>query len=100
MLEIPASTLRFWESKFPGLKPQRTAGGTRFYTPADIERIRLIQYLIKDRGLKIDAAVEQYRLNPSGISKRHEAVERLKNVRDKLSELLNTLNSIRGGKRH
>ncbi|MDE7467792.1 MAG: MerR family transcriptional regulator [Muribaculaceae bacterium] len=99
MLNIPASTLRFWESKFPGLKPARTGGGTRYYTPTDIEKIRLIQYLIKERGLKIEAAIEQYRLNPKGVSKRHDAIERLKNVRDRLNEVLNTLNKIRAGKR-
>ncbi|MDE6301349.1 MAG: MerR family transcriptional regulator [Muribaculaceae bacterium] len=98
MLEIPASTLRFWEQKFPDLKPSRTRGGTRFYTPADIEKIRLIQYLIKERGLKIEAAVEQYRANPSGISRRHDAIERLREVREKLNQLLKTLNSLRAGR--
>ena len=98
MLEIPASTLRFWEQKFPDLSPSRTRGGTRFYTSADIEKIRLIQYLVKDRGLKIEAAVEQYRANPKGISKRHDAIKRLRDVREKLNELLKTLNSLRGGR--
>lgn len=97
MLQIPASTLRFWEGKFPDLKPSRTRGGTRYYTSADIEKIRLIQYLIKNRGLKIEAAVEQYKANPTGVSKHHQAVERLRNVRDQLNQLLKTLNSLRGG---
>lgn len=95
MLGIPASTLRFWEQKFPDLKPARTRGGTRFYTADDLEKIRLIRYLIKERGLKIEAAVEAYHANPSGVSRKHQAVERLRGVRDKLNVLLKTLNSIR-----
>ena len=37
---VPQSTLRFWESRFRGvIKPRRNAGGTRFYTPADVEAV-------------------------------------------------------------
>ena len=37
MLGLPPSTLRFWESKFTIIKPKRNNGGTRFYTPSDVE---------------------------------------------------------------
>jgi MerR family transcriptional regulator/heat shock protein HspR len=50
-------TLRIYESK--GLiRPKRTAGNTRLYSEADIERLRLIQQLTNDLGLNL-AGVEQ-----------------------------------------
>lgn len=95
ILGLPASTLRFWESKFTVISPRRNAGGTRFYTPADIEKIRMIHFLVKEKGLKLDAAQEQLRTNASGVSRRHEAVKRLRDVREKLNELLTSLNKMR-----
>lgn len=94
MLNIPESTLRFWETKFSIINPRRNAGGTRFYTPKDIETIRMVHYLVKEKKLKIEAAVEQLRNNSSGVSRHYEAIQRLRTVREKLNNLLNNLNKI------
>lgn len=94
MLNIPESTLRFWEGKFTILKPRRNAGNTRFYSPQDIEKIRLINYLVKEKKMRIDAVEEQLRRDPSGVSRRIDALNRLKAIRDKLQTLLNTLNRL------
>lgn len=95
LLDLPASTLRFWESQFTILKPRRNEGGTRFYTPSDIETLRMIKYLIKDKGLKIEAAREAVRRNHSGVSRRHRAIETLKEARNTLQGLLDALNKMR-----
>ena len=44
ILNIPASTLRFWEGQFTIIKPKRNEHGTRFYTPSDIETIKMVHY--------------------------------------------------------
>lgn len=95
LLNIPASTLRFWEHQFTIIKPRRNDKGTRFYTPSDIEKIRMVHYLVKEKGLKLDAAQEQIRHNHSGVSKKFEAIERLKGIRQKLQTMLDALNSRR-----
>lgn len=95
LLELPASTLRFWESKFTVVHPRRNAGGQRLYTPADIEKIRMIYYLVKEKGLKLDAAQEQIRSNSSGVSRRFEAVQRLRAIRARLVELQSALSKLR-----
>lgn len=92
ILGLPPSTLRFWESRFTIIKPKRNEHGTRYYTPTDIETIRMIYYLVKEKGLKLDAAQEEIRRNQSGVSKRFEAVDRLRSLRDRLSLLLDALN--------
>ena len=93
LVEVPASTLRFWETQFPELKPRRNAHGIRTYTPRDIEMLRLVRYLVRDKGLKIDAAIEQLRHNRTNVSRRYEVVQRLTDIRGRLNELLRALNS-------
>lgn len=95
LLGIPASTLRFWEKSFTIIKPKRNDHGTRFYTPADIDKISMIYYLVKERGLKLDAAQEQIRSNPKGIERRHQTVTRLKEMRANVCAMLDSLNSRR-----
>lgn len=96
LLDLPTSTLRFWEQEFPTvIKPRRNEGGTRFYTPSDVEKISMIRYLIKERGLKIEAARDYIRSNPHGIERRFEVVTRLKSIRDDLQGLLDALHSLR-----
>ncbi|WP_289733083.1 MerR family transcriptional regulator [Paramuribaculum intestinale] len=92
---LPVSTLRFWEQQFTIIKPRRNDRGTRFYTPDDVERIRMIHYLVKHRGLKLDAAQEELRRNPEGVSRKSQAVTRLMKVRAKLCDMIKALDSLR-----
>ena len=93
MLGIPASTLRFWESRITVIKPTRTPHGQRLYSAADIEKIRMVNYLVKDKGLKLEAAEAQTIHNRSNVSRRYEVVERLRDVRDQLKGMLDALNA-------
>ncbi len=92
ILGLPPSTLRFWESKFTIIKPKRNDKGTRIYTTSDIERLRMVSYLVKDKGLHIEAAEEQIRHNRSNVSRRAQAVERLREIRATLQQLLDAAN--------
>ena len=51
-------TLRFWEKKFKQLKPTILSGGKRYYSAKNIEVIKMIVYLLKDRGLRINSAIK------------------------------------------
>lgn len=95
IIGLPASTLRFWEKNFTIIKPKRNNHGTRFYTPADIEKIRHVAFLVKEKGLKIEAAEQQIKNNHKGVSQKIEAIENLKKIRLKLKTMLDALNSRR-----
>ena len=95
MTGVVASTLRFWESQFPILAPHRNDKGTRFYTPGDIETVRIIKYLVHDKGLKIEAAKEEMRINRDGVTRKAEALRRLTGVRDRIQELIDSLHKLR-----
>lgn len=67
MLNIPASTLRFWEDTFEQLEPDRTPSGQRKYTPENIEVCKLIKHLLRDKGYSLEYAkreLEVYRKCP------------------------------------
>lgn len=89
---VPQSTLRFWEKEFPTrIKPVRNPGGQRYYRPSEIETIRMIHYLLKTKGMKIDAVREYMRSNPHNVSRRLEVLDELKGIRNELAGLLRAL---------
>jgi DNA-binding transcriptional MerR regulator len=52
-LEIPQHVLRFWESRFPQLRPLKRAGGRRYYRPDDVVLLRRIRQCLYDQGYTI-----------------------------------------------
>ena len=53
MFDVNESLLRFWEKEFPQIKPRKTSGGTRQYRKEDIETIKLIYHLVKEKGMTL-----------------------------------------------
>lgn len=52
-LEVPQHVLRFWESRFPQVKPLKRAGGRRYYRPDDVVLLRRIRQCLYDQGYTI-----------------------------------------------
>src|SRR5215510_10861250 len=52
-LHIPQHVLRFWESRFPQIKPLKRGGGRRYYRPDDVDLLRAIKHLLYDEGYTI-----------------------------------------------
>lgn len=52
-LDLPQHVLRFWETRFPHIKPLKRAGGRRYYRPQDIELLRAIKQLLYGQGYTI-----------------------------------------------
>lgn len=55
-LDIPQHVLRFWESRFPQIKPMKRAGGRRYYRPEDVDLLRGIKHLLYAEGYTIRGA--------------------------------------------
>ena len=70
-LDVPKHVLRFWEGKFPQLKPMKRGGGRRFYRPEDLALLRGIKQLLHSAGYTIKGV--QRILRESGV----EAVKTL-----------------------
>lgn len=95
IIGVPQSTLRYWESEFPDINPRRSSHNQRYYSPEDIKTLQMIKFLIKDKGLKIEAAKDYLKTNRKNISKQLEVKESLLEIREELKGLLQALN-IRG----
>jgi DNA-binding transcriptional MerR regulator len=52
-LDVPQHVLRFWESKFPQVRPLKRAGGRRYYRPEDIDLLRGVRTLLYAEGYTI-----------------------------------------------
>lgn len=52
-LNLPQHILRYWETRFPQLKPLQRAGNRRYYRPADVDLARRIHRLLNEEGYTI-----------------------------------------------
>lgn len=91
MLDVPTSTLRYWETEFPECAPRRSAANQRYYTPENIRCLQIIHYMLKVKGLRMEAAKEQLKANRENISRNMEIIEKLTETRNELQQLLDAL---------
>ena len=84
MFDLPTSTLRYWEQEFQILKPKRNRKGTRYYTKRDIENLRLIYHLVKERGLTLKGAKLKIRENRDELDGTQLVVRQLQHIRSLL----------------
>ena len=87
MFDVNASLIRFWETKFDILRPQKNKKGNRLFSPADVENLKLIYHLVKERGMTLDGAARCLKQNKGTISRDAELLERLPRVRALLEEV-------------
>ena len=52
-LDVPQHILRYWETRFPQLKPMQRAGNRRYYRPADVDLARRIHRLLNQEGYTV-----------------------------------------------
>lgn len=93
MFGMAETALRFWEKEFSNIKPEKNGRGVRMYTKEDIEQVRLVHNLVKERGLTLQGAREAIK-HSQGNDTKIEVVERLKRVRDELQILGRELNEL------
>lgn len=93
MLGIPDSTLRYWEKEFKEISPKKNSKGIRHYTAADIEQIKLVNHLVKEKSLTIKGAKTRMNDNPKKTVDTHDVVERLKAIREELKAILDELDA-------
>lgn len=96
MMQVEPYVLRYWETEFEELQPQKNPMGQRVYRPADIEIVYLIKKLLYEEGYTIEGARKQLKRemlkkkDGSAID-RDEILEKLKKIRWELSEILTIL---------
>ena len=60
LLDTPAHVLRFWESRFPQIRPVKRAGGRRYYRAEDVALVTAIRDLMANQGYTLDGAARAF----------------------------------------
>ena len=64
---VAAHTLRHWEGRFEQLRPVKRKGNRRFYSKANIQLVRRLQYLLYERGMTTEGVRRYFRVNQKGL---------------------------------
>lgn len=91
MLEVNASLLRFWEKEFEVIKPKKNNKGNRIYTKDDLQNLRLIHYLVKERGFTLEGAKKKLKEERKQLQDKTELIDTLKGFKSLLLELKESL---------
>ena len=87
LFEVNPSLIRFWEKEFDILKPQKNKKGNRLFTRQDLENLKVIYHLVKERGYTLQGAREKIKQNKEGIEKNVEIIESLQQIRQYLLDI-------------
>lgn len=91
MLDVNPSLIRFWETEFSLIKPRKNRKGNRLFTAQDLDNLKLIYHLVKERGFTLKGAREKIKANREDTARNAEVVERLRLIRQALEEIRNEL---------
>jgi DNA-binding transcriptional MerR regulator len=84
---VNTSNIRFWENEFDILKPHKNNKGNRMFTNEDIENLKIIYHLLKERGMTIKGAQKKLKENKEDTLQNFEIVSRLQEIRRMLVEI-------------
>lgn len=87
MFDVNASLIRFWEKKFDVLKPKKNAKGNRLFSVDDIENLKIIYHLVKERGMTLHGAEQFIKDNKLKLRKDVGVIEILQRVRATLVDM-------------
>lgn len=88
MFDVKPSLLRHWEAKFDILRPHKNKKGNRMFTPEDVENLKLIYHLVKERGMTLAGAAQYLKNGITDTMRRDmELLDRLQRIRAELVEV-------------
>jgi DNA-binding transcriptional MerR regulator len=87
-LGVNASQLRFWESEFKHIKPNKNSRGERRFTKDNIRQLEEVEYLLKERGFTIEGARKEITQAKKPVVGKEEVINRLKMVRERLEKII------------
>ncbi len=85
--DVNTSLIRFWEKEFDALKPKKNAKGNRKFTPEDIKNLKLIYYLVKERGFTLEGAKIHLKESKQKTLNNFDIIDKLQRVRAELVKI-------------
>ena len=87
IFNVNTSLIRFWEKEFDILKPKKNKKGNRLFTSKDLENLKLIYHLVKERGFTLQGAKNKIKGNSQDALDKMKVVESLNKIRSFLEEI-------------
>tara|TARA_B100001778_G_C18586898_1_gene630315 strand:+ start:273 stop:608 length:336 start_codon:yes stop_codon:yes gene_type:complete len=87
MFNVTVSLIRFWEKEFSVLKPKKNKKGNRLFTKKDLENLKIIYHLVKERGFTLNGAKKKLKENKKDTIDNIKIVNKLKDIKRFLIKL-------------
>ncbi|RCH55990.1 MerR family transcriptional regulator [Mucilaginibacter hurinus] len=91
MFDVNQSMLRFYEKEFDILQPKKNKKGNRYFTPEDIENLKVIFHLIKEKGYTLNGAKEHMKNNMGSTKDQQRVIDKLNDLKKFLLEVRDQL---------
>lgn len=96
MFKVAPSLIRYWEGEFEIIRPKKDKKGNRRYTKDDIQKIRYVYHLVKEKGYTLQGAQEVIAAGTTQGFDKVGAVQKLQEIKDFLINLRNELKTRNG----
>lgn len=91
LFEVNPSLIRFWENEFDVLQPKKNRKGNRLFTQEDIENIKIIYHLVKEKGFTLSGAKEEMKKNPEDLKDQQKVIQALEKLKAFLLDVKDSL---------
>jgi len=81
MFDVNTSMIRFYEKEFDILQPKKNAKGNRLFRPEDVENLKIIFHLIKDKGFTLQGAKEHMKNNKDEVADNQKVIDSLEKLK-------------------
>ena len=87
-LDISTSNVRFWANKLSDIiRPHKNKKGNRLFTKTDVENLRLIYYLVREKGMTLEGARMKIKENKTSENYNFEIIQSLQAIKNELMEV-------------
>ena len=87
MFNVNASQIRFYEREFEILQPKKNKKGNRLFSPEDVENLKIIFHLVKDKGFTLQGAKDYLKNNKSEVKENQKIIDSLERLKQFLLEV-------------
>ena len=88
---VNTSLIRFWDTEFDILKPKKNAKGNRMFTIDDVNNLKLIYHLVKERGFTLDGARTHLKEGQKKVLDKFEIISKLESIKAQLLQIKNEI---------
>lgn len=91
LFKVNASQIRFYEKEFDILQPKKNRKGNRLFTPEDVENLKIIFHLVKEKGYTLQGAKDYLKTNRQEVQENQRVIDSLQKIKSFLLEVRDSL---------